>query len=57
MVEAEEEYVEQLEQVVSGFLRPMRMAASSKSPQVTHEDVYYIIYTLIIPAFMVLILY
>jgi len=39
MVEAEEEYVEQLEVVVSGFLRPMRMAASSKSPPVTHEDV------------------
>ena len=31
MVEAEEEYVEQLEVVVSGFLRPMRMAASSKT--------------------------
>ncbi|XP_035709519.1 ras-specific guanine nucleotide-releasing factor 2-like isoform X3 [Folsomia candida] len=39
MVEAEEEYVEQLEIVVSGFLRPMRMAASSKTPPVTHEDV------------------
>jgi len=25
--------------VVSGFLRPMRMSASSKSPPVTHEDV------------------
>ncbi|CAD7092815.1 unnamed protein product [Hermetia illucens] len=39
MVEAEEEYMEQLEVLVSCFLRPFRMAASSKRPPCTHEDV------------------
>lgn len=39
MVEAEEEYMEQLEVLVSCFLRPFKMAASSKKPPCTHEDV------------------
>lgn len=39
MVEAEEEYVEQLEVLVSCFLRPFKMAASSKRPPCSHEDV------------------
>lgn len=39
MVEAEEEYVEQLEILISCFLRPFKMAASSKSPPCTHEDI------------------
>jgi len=39
MVECEEEYVKQLSTLVSVFLRPLRMAASSKKPPITHEDV------------------
>ena len=39
MVEAEEEYVDQLEILISCFLRPFKMAASSKSPPCTHEDI------------------
>ncbi|KAL7033129.1 hypothetical protein ACKWTF_007492 [Chironomus riparius] len=39
MVEAEEEYLEQLEVLVSCFLRPFKMAASSKRPPCSHEDV------------------
>ncbi len=39
MVEAEEEYVDQLETLISCFLRPFKMAASSKSPPCTHEDI------------------
>ncbi|ELT93796.1 hypothetical protein CAPTEDRAFT_169570 [Capitella teleta] len=39
MVECEEEYVKQLSALVSVFLRPLRMAASSKKPPITHEDV------------------
>lgn len=39
MVESEEEYMEQLEVLVSCFLRPFKMAASSKKPPCTHEDV------------------
>lgn len=39
MVEAEEEYMEQLEVLVSCFLRPFKMAASSKRPPLSHEDV------------------
>ncbi|XP_050520662.1 ras-specific guanine nucleotide-releasing factor 2-like isoform X3 [Daktulosphaira vitifoliae] len=39
MVEAEEEYVGQLEVLVTCFLRPLRMAASSKKPPCTHEDI------------------
>ncbi|XP_055716567.1 ras-specific guanine nucleotide-releasing factor 2-like [Phlebotomus papatasi] len=39
MVEAEEEYMEQLEVLVSCFLRPFKMAASSKRPPCSHEDV------------------
>ncbi|XP_018899919.1 ras-specific guanine nucleotide-releasing factor 1 isoform X2 [Bemisia tabaci] len=39
MVEAEEEYVEQMETLVACFLRPFKMAASSKKPPCTHEDV------------------
>ncbi|XP_070543537.1 ras-specific guanine nucleotide-releasing factor 2-like isoform X2 [Ptychodera flava] len=39
MVECEKEYVEQLSTVVSCFLRPLKMAASSKKPPITHEDV------------------
>lgn len=39
MVESEEEYMEQLEVLVSCFLRPFKMAASSKRPPLSHEDV------------------
>ncbi|KAF4533002.1 hypothetical protein B566_EDAN000691 [Ephemera danica] len=39
MVECEEEYMEQMEVLVSCFLRPFRMAASSKKPPCSHEDV------------------
>ncbi|KAJ8669556.1 hypothetical protein QAD02_000815, partial [Eretmocerus hayati] len=39
MVEAEEEYTEQMEILVSCFLRPLKMAASSKKPPCSHEDV------------------
>ena len=39
MVEAEEEYVEQLNMIISCFLRPFKMAASSKKPPCNHEDV------------------
>uniref|UniRef100_A0AAY5EWN0 Ras protein-specific guanine nucleotide-releasing factor 2a n=1 Tax=Electrophorus electricus TaxID=8005 RepID=A0AAY5EWN0_ELEEL len=39
MVEAEAEYVLQLSVLVNCFLRPLRMAASSKKPPVSHDDV------------------
>ncbi|XP_036888045.1 ras-specific guanine nucleotide-releasing factor 2 isoform X2 [Sturnira hondurensis] len=39
MVEAESEYVHQLCVLVNGFLRPLRMAASSKKPPISHDDV------------------
>ena len=39
MVESEEEYMEQMEVLVSCFLRPFKMAASSKKPPCSHEDV------------------
>ncbi|XP_074107053.1 ras-specific guanine nucleotide-releasing factor 2 [Cotesia typhae] len=39
MVEAEEEYTDQMEVLVSCFLRPFKMAASSKKPLCSHEDV------------------
>ncbi len=39
MVESEEEYVDQLEILISCFLRPFKMAASSKNPPCTHEDI------------------
>ncbi|XP_017883242.1 ras-specific guanine nucleotide-releasing factor 2-like isoform X2 [Ceratina calcarata] len=39
IVEAEEEYTEQMEILVSCFLRPLKMAASSKKPPCSHEDV------------------
>ncbi|KAM5298957.1 ras-specific guanine nucleotide-releasing factor 2 isoform 2-T2 [Ctenodactylus gundi] len=39
MVEAEAEYVHQLCVLVNGFLRPLRMAASSKKPPISHDDV------------------
>ena len=38
MVEAEEEYVEQLEVLITCFIRPFKMAASSKNPPCSHED-------------------
>lgn len=38
MVEAEEEYTEQLETLVSCFYRPFKMAASAKRPPCTHEE-------------------
>ena len=34
-----QEYVEQLEILISCFLRPFKMAASSKSPPCSHEDI------------------
>lgn len=39
MVEAEEEYMEQLQLLISCFLRPLKMAASSQKPPCTHDDV------------------
>ncbi|XP_033749223.1 ras-specific guanine nucleotide-releasing factor 1-like [Pecten maximus] len=39
MVECEEEYNRQLSTLVTCFLRPLRMAASSKKPPITHDDV------------------
>ncbi|KAG5841036.1 hypothetical protein ANANG_G00195330 [Anguilla anguilla] len=39
MVEAESEYVHQLSILVNCFLRPLRMAASSKKPPISHDDV------------------
>lgn len=39
MVEQEEEYVKHLSALVTLFLRPFRMAASSKKPPIMHEDV------------------
>ncbi|XP_023697708.2 ras-specific guanine nucleotide-releasing factor 1-like [Paramormyrops kingsleyae] len=39
MLEAEAEYVQQLHILVNTFLRPLRMAASSKKPPITHDDV------------------
>ncbi|XP_060779992.1 ras-specific guanine nucleotide-releasing factor 1 [Neoarius graeffei] len=39
MLEAEAEYVQQLHILVNNFLRPLRMAASSKKPPITHDDV------------------
>ncbi|CAL1269973.1 unnamed protein product [Larinioides sclopetarius] len=39
MVESEEEYVEQLQLMVSCFLRPFKMAASSQKPPCTHDEV------------------
>ncbi|XP_076221381.1 ras-specific guanine nucleotide-releasing factor 1 isoform X3 [Nomia melanderi] len=39
MVEAEEDYTRQMEILVSCFLRPFKMAASSKKPPCCHEDV------------------
>ncbi|CAH8618572.1 unnamed protein product [Schistosoma curassoni] len=39
LVECEDEYVQQLSILVTCYLRPFRMAASSKKPIVSHEDV------------------
>ncbi|XP_005288239.2 ras-specific guanine nucleotide-releasing factor 2 isoform X1 [Chrysemys picta bellii] len=39
MVEAESEYVHHLYVLVNCFLRPLRMAASSKKPPISHDDV------------------
>ena len=39
MVEAEEEYVEQLHLLISCFLRPFKMAASSQKPPCSHDEV------------------
>ncbi|CAF0748514.1 unnamed protein product [Rotaria sordida] len=39
LVESEREYVHQLEILVANYVRPFRMAASSKKPSITHEDV------------------
>uniref|UniRef100_A0A8D3AK21 Ras protein-specific guanine nucleotide-releasing factor 2a n=1 Tax=Scophthalmus maximus TaxID=52904 RepID=A0A8D3AK21_SCOMX len=38
MVETETEYVHQLSILVNCFLRPLRMAASSKKPPISHDD-------------------
>ncbi|CAF0742957.1 unnamed protein product [Rotaria sp. Silwood1] len=38
LVESEREYVHQLEILVANYVRPFRMAASSKKPPITHED-------------------
>ncbi|CAF1186205.1 unnamed protein product [Adineta steineri] len=39
LVESERDYVHQLEILVANYVRPFRMAASSKKPTITHEDV------------------
>uniref|UniRef100_UPI00358FB209 ras-specific guanine nucleotide-releasing factor 2-like n=1 Tax=Myxine glutinosa TaxID=7769 RepID=UPI00358FB209 len=39
MLEAEADYVTHLKLLVSGFLRPLRMAASSRRPPISHDDV------------------
>ncbi|XP_067928305.1 ras-specific guanine nucleotide-releasing factor 2-like [Watersipora subatra] len=39
MVEDEEEYVKNISTLVTCFLRPLRMAASSKKPLISHDDV------------------
>ncbi|CAF3276365.1 unnamed protein product, partial [Rotaria sp. Silwood2] len=39
LVESERDYVHQLEILVANYVRPFRMAASSKKPPITHEDV------------------
>ncbi|CAL8355832.1 unnamed protein product [Lota lota] len=39
MLDSEVEYVQQLHILVNNFLRPLRMAASSKKPPITHDDV------------------
>ncbi|XP_022672231.1 ras-specific guanine nucleotide-releasing factor 2-like isoform X2 [Varroa destructor] len=39
MVESEEDYVERLQLLVSCFLRPFKMAASSQKPPCTHDEV------------------
>lgn len=38
MVEAEEEYVEQLSLLISSFSRPIKMAASSQRPPLSHDE-------------------
>lgn len=38
MVECEEEYVEQLALLISAFLRPIKMAASSQQPALSHDE-------------------
>lgn len=38
MVECEEEYVEQLTLLISAFLRPLKMAASSQRPALDHDE-------------------
>jgi len=39
MVEAEEEYMDQLQLLISCFLRPFKMAASSQKPPCSHDEV------------------
>ncbi|KAG9510756.1 Ras-specific guanine nucleotide-releasing factor 2, partial [Fragariocoptes setiger] len=39
MVEAEEEYVQLMQLMISAFLRPIKMAASSQRPACTHDEV------------------
>ncbi|XP_055347134.1 ras-specific guanine nucleotide-releasing factor 1-like [Paramacrobiotus metropolitanus] len=39
MVECEQEYVQQIQLLVTCFFRPLKMAASSKNPPISHEDV------------------
>lgn len=39
LVESEEEYTESMEVLVTCFFRPFRMAASSKKPPCSHDDV------------------
>lgn len=50
MLEAEAEYVQQLHILVNNFLRPLRMAASSKKPPITHDDVSSIFLNRWVPA-------
>ncbi|CAH1120967.1 unnamed protein product [Ceutorhynchus assimilis] len=39
LVEGEEEYIQQMEVLITCFLRPFKMAASSRKPPCTHDDV------------------
>lgn len=50
MLDSEAEYVQQLHILVNNFLRPLRMAASSKKPPITHDDVSSIFLNRLAPA-------
>ena len=39
LVRSEEEYLQTLSTLVTSFFRPLKMAASSKKPPLSHEEV------------------